>query len=75
MKTVIFLECGTVWFLLLVSKFQNTRREIHESTAFETLTNVYQTARRHIKKINVPIFVALTISQLLQQTPDIYLFE
>jgi len=34
-----------------------------------------QTARRHIQKIKVPIFVALTISQLLQQhTRQIFIY-
>jgi hypothetical protein len=64
-----------VLFLLLVSEFQNIRRETSESIASETLMNVYQTARRHILKIKVPIFVALTISQLLERhQTDIYSF-
>jgi len=67
------MECATVWFLLLVSEFQNIGRETSENIASETLTNVYQIAWRHIQKIKVPIFVALTISQLLQQhQTDIY---
>jgi CRISPR/Cas system CMR-associated protein Cmr3 (group 5 of RAMP superfamily) len=49
---VLFLECATVWFLLLVSEFQNIRCKTRESIVSETLTNVYQTARRKIQKIN-----------------------
>jgi len=64
-----------LWFLFLVSVFQNIRHETRESIASEKLANVYQTARRHIQKVKVPICIALTISQLLQQhQTDIYSF-
>jgi hypothetical protein len=62
-----FLERETMLFRMLVSDFQNIHRETRGSIAYETLTNVYQTARSHIQKIKVPMFVAVTITQLLKQ--------
>ena len=56
-----------MWFWLLVSDFQNIRRETCGSIPTETLTNVHQTTRRDIQKIKVPIFVFLTVPELLQQ--------
>ena len=73
-KKMSFLECEIMWFRMLVSEFQNISRETRGNIAYEALTNAYQNARSHIQKIRVPIFVAVTILQLLQQHQTDILF-